>query len=127
MSLILGTAAVFCFCLFLFLSPVFASRGCLPGVGLVAQVMAFGITMLLKHSHHPLSTKMTKQTQNTRRRKKYFEEKKTFKKSCKMYFQSALFLDQVSENPLTLGPQFKTLPRYLMEPKMGNKELKPDS
>ena len=46
----------------LFLSAVFAasrrnSRRCSPEVGLVAEVMAFGITSLLKHSHHPLSAK----------------------------------------------------------------------
>ena len=46
-----------------------------PEVGLVAEVMAFGITRLLKHSHRPLSTRMTKQTQVTRREEKYFFEK----------------------------------------------------
>ena len=64
----------------LFLSPVFATsrERSSPEVGLVAEVMAFGITRLLKHSHPPLSTKMTKQTQVTRRKEKYFMEK-TFK------------------------------------------------
>ena len=51
-------------------------------------------------------------------------KEKTFKTYWKMYFQSALFLDQVSENP---GPKFKTLPRYLMKPKMGNKVPESDS